>query len=140
MFIGWALWWYIPRRRLYSCTAGSGPSRVQRTAACGGLPLTACPGCATSSGAAGAYILQSRPLSLDRERAGGDRVDRGEDVWKIRNRKAACIKGLWIRNMGGRYKVLYLLFFAECFQHSKRGAAKIECENKRLFPLFYAMI
>ena len=71
MFIGWALWWYIPRRRLYSCTAGSGPSRVQRTAACGGLPLTACPGCATSSGAAGAYILQSRPLSLDRERAGG---------------------------------------------------------------------
>ena len=33
--------------------------------------MTVCPGCATSSGAAGVYILQSRPLSLDRERAGG---------------------------------------------------------------------
>ncbi|MDO4288176.1 MAG: hypothetical protein Q4C55_03205 [Eubacterium sp.] len=38
---------------------------------CGGLPFTACPGCAIPGWAAGAYILQSRPLSLDRERAGG---------------------------------------------------------------------
>ena len=33
--------------------------------------MTACPGCAIPGWAAGAYILQSRPLSLDRERAGG---------------------------------------------------------------------
>ena len=40
---------------------------------CGGLPFTVCPGCAIPGERRG-YILQSRPLSLDRERA-GDRVD-----------------------------------------------------------------
>ena len=39
---------YIPRRRLFFSTAGSGPSRVQRTAVFGGSPLTVCPGCAIS--------------------------------------------------------------------------------------------
>ena len=39
---------------------------------CGGLPFTVCPGCAIPGERRG-YILQSRPLSLDRERA-GDRV------------------------------------------------------------------
>ena len=40
---------------------------------CGGLPFTVCPGCAIPGERRG-YILPSRPLSLDRERA-GDRVD-----------------------------------------------------------------
>ena len=60
-----------PRRRLYSRAAGVGRQRVQRTAVRGGLPLTVCPGCATSNGAAGVYILQNRSLSLDRGKGGG---------------------------------------------------------------------
>ena len=37
---------------------------------CGGLPFTVCPGCAIPCGAAGVYILQSRPFFHDWKKAG----------------------------------------------------------------------
>jgi len=36
----------------------------------GGLPFTVCPGCAIPCGAAGVYILQSRPFFHDWKKAG----------------------------------------------------------------------
>ena len=68
------LWWYIPRRRLLLSTAGSGQSRVRSTAACGGLPLTARPGCATPPGAAGDISSRAAPFPwIGKGR--GDRVE-----------------------------------------------------------------
>ena len=62
---------YIPRRRLYFSMAGSGLSRVHRTAVFGGQPLTACPGYAFSPASGGGNILQSRTLSQEWERVWG---------------------------------------------------------------------
>ena len=72
---------YIPRRRLFFSTAGSGPSRVQRTAVFGGSPfinqalnpaaLDGLPRLCYFPGKRRGYILQSRPLSQDWERAWG---------------------------------------------------------------------
>ena len=53
---------YIPRRRLFFSTAGSGPSRVQRTAVFGGSPLTVCPGCAISPASGGGISSRAAPF------------------------------------------------------------------------------
>ena len=62
---------YIPRRRPYSSMAGSGLSRVHRTAVCGGFALDRLPRLCFFSGKRRGYILQSRPLSQEWERAWG---------------------------------------------------------------------
>ena len=73
---------------------------------CGGLPFTVCPGCAIPGERRG-YILQSRPLSLDRERA-GDRVDptyikgKETEVW-IMKRPLAYVTAAW---RGGECEVM----------------------------------
>ena len=43
-------------------TGGSRRSRVRSTAACGGLPLTACPGCATPPARRGIYPPEPPPF------------------------------------------------------------------------------
>lgn len=54
---------YIPRRRLFRSAGGSWLSRgAERPAACGGLPLTACPGCAIPCGATGVYPPEPPPF------------------------------------------------------------------------------
>ena len=55
---------YIPRRRLFFRTAGSGPSRVQRTAVFGGSPLTVCPGCAISPASGGGISSRAAPFPM----------------------------------------------------------------------------
>ena len=69
------LWWYIPRRRLLLSTAGSGQSRGGTPAACGGLPLTARPGCATPPGAAGDISSRAAPFPMN-GKGRGDWVER----------------------------------------------------------------
>ena len=53
---------YIPRRRPYSSMAGSGLSRVHRTAVYGGQPLTACPGYAFSPASGGGIPPEPPPF------------------------------------------------------------------------------
>ena len=62
---------YIPRRRLYFSMAGSGLSRVHRTAVLRRPALDGLPRLCYFPGKRRGYILQSRPLSHDWERAGG---------------------------------------------------------------------
>ena len=54
---------YIPRRRPYSSMAGSGLSRVHRTAVFSGQPLTACPGYAFSPASGGGISSRAAPFS-----------------------------------------------------------------------------
>ena len=61
---------YIPRRRLFFRTAGSGLSRVHRTAVLRRPALDGLPRLCYFPGKRRGYILQSRPLSHDWERAG----------------------------------------------------------------------
>ena len=63
---------YIPRRRLFFSTAGSGPSRVQRTAVFGGSPLTVCPGCAISPASGGGISSRAAPFP---------KTGKGRGVW-----------------------------------------------------------
>lgn len=60
-----------PVAAYYPAQAGAGRQGGVCPAACGGLPFTARPGCATPQRRDGGYILQSRPLSHEWERAGG---------------------------------------------------------------------
>ena len=53
---------YIPRRRPYSSMAGSGLSRVHRTAVFSGQPLTACPGYAFSPASGGGISSRAAPF------------------------------------------------------------------------------
>ena len=53
---------YIPRRRLYFSMAGSGLSRVHRTAVYGGQPLTVCPGYAFSPASGGGISSRAAPF------------------------------------------------------------------------------
>ena len=53
---------YIPRRRPYSSMAGSGLSRVHRTAVYSGQPLTACPGYAFSPASGGGISSRAAPF------------------------------------------------------------------------------
>ena len=69
------LWWYIPRRRLLLSTGRNSLSRVHSTAACGGLPLTACSGCAILPGAAGDISSRAAPFPMI-GKGRGDRVER----------------------------------------------------------------
>ena len=53
---------YIPRRRPYFSMAGSGLSRVHRTAVFGGQPLTAYPGYAFSPASGGGISSRAAPF------------------------------------------------------------------------------
>ena len=56
------LFGFIPRRRSNQSAVGSCLSRGHGPAACGGLPLTGGPGCATPSGATGVYPPEPPPF------------------------------------------------------------------------------
>ena len=76
---------YIPRRRLFFSTAGSGPSRVQRTAVFGGSPLTVCPGCAISPASGGGISFRAAPFP---------KTGKGRGVWV--ERPLAYITAAWL--------------------------------------------
>ena len=63
---------YIPRRRLYFSMAGSGLSRVHRTAVYGGQPLTVCPGYAFSPASGGGISSRAAPFP---------KTGKGRGVW-----------------------------------------------------------